>query len=177
VTAAPVYVTDRPFLLDRDEMTAVVDEQWVSLVRMGLLLLGDRASAEDAVQDACEATWRLAPAVRDRDHLIAYLRTAVVNRCRSAGRRRSTAQRFLAAARPADEPAADVPVLAGEADRALLDALHRLSPRQREVVVLRYWSGLSERQIAEALDIAPGTVKSTASDALTRLHALLGDLR
>jgi RNA polymerase sigma-70 factor (sigma-E family) len=166
------------FAIDAPTLSAVVDEQWTSLTRLAVLLLGDRASAEDAVQDACEATWRVRPTVTDRDHLVAYLRTAVVNRCRSAGRRRGTVQRFLASARPGDHaPAADGPVLAAETDAAVLAALARLAPRQREVLVLRYWSELSEREIAESLGIAPGTVKSTASDALTRLNTLLGELR
>ena len=165
------------FVLDGDTMSAVVDEQWTSMTRLAVLLLGDRAAAEDAVQDACEATWRLRPALNDRDHLVGYLRRAVVNRCHSAGRRTGTARRYLATARTEDEPAADVPVLAAETDRAVLAALARLAPRQREVVVLRYWSELSEREIAETLGIARGTVKSTASDALARLNALLGDLR
>ena len=165
------------FELDAATMSAVVDEQWTPLVRLALLLLGSRAAAEDAVQDACEATWRVRPAVSDRDHLVAYLRRAVVNRCHSAGRRAGTVRRFLAAARPEDEPPADVAVLAAEADRAVLAALDRLAPRQREVVVLRYWADLSEREIAQTLGIAPGTVKSTASSALARLDALLGDLR
>ena len=166
------------FTVDAPTLSAVVDQQWTPLTRLALLLLGDRASAEDAVQDACEATWRLQPRVNDRDHLTAYLRTAVVNRCRSAGRRRGTVHRFLASARPPDDaPAADVPVLAAESDAAVLAGLARLAPRQREVLVLRYWSELSEREIAETLGIAPGTVKRTASDALARLNTLLGDLR
>jgi len=166
------------FSLDAPTLSAVVDEQWTSLTRLAVLLLGDRASAEDAVQDACEATWRVQPALADREHLIAYLRTAVVNKCRSAGRRRGTVHRFLASVRTVDDaPAADVPVLAAESDAIVLAALAQLAPRQREVLVLRYWSELSEREIAESLGIAPGTVKSTASAALTRLNALLGDLR
>jgi RNA polymerase sigma factor (sigma-70 family) len=165
------------FCLDTSTMSLVIDEQWQALTRLAMLLLGDLASAEAAVQDACEATWRLRPAVRDREHLVAYLRSAVVNRCRSAGRRRVTTRRFLAAVRPDPAPAADVPLLLAEASAAVMAALARLAPRQREVLVLRYWSQLSEREIAEALGIAPGTVKSTASDALVRLNHLLGEFR
>ncbi|MCW2508712.1 MAG: hypothetical protein JWP68_1860, partial [Modestobacter sp.] len=66
VTAAPPRVTERLFQLDQATMTAIVDEEWLPLVRLAVLLLGDRPSAEDAVQDACEATWRLAPPVPDR---------------------------------------------------------------------------------------------------------------
>jgi len=95
----------------------------------------------------------------------------------TARRRTETAHRYVASARVDDEPAADLSVLAAETDRLLLAALARLTARQREVLVLRYWSDLSEREIAETLGIARGTVKSTASDALARLNALLGDHR
>ena len=177
VTAAPPRVAGPAFLLDASTMSAVVDDQWQPMTRLAMLLLGDLASAEDAVQDACEGTWRIRPEVRNRQHLVAYLRTAVINRCRSAGRRRGTTRRFLAAVRPDVAPAADAPLLLAEASSAVVAALDRLAPRQREVLVLRYWSQLSEREIAEALGVAPGTVKSTASDALTRLNRLLGELR
>jgi RNA polymerase sigma-70 factor (sigma-E family) len=180
LTSATPRVDHTDFVLDADVMTAVVDEQWTSLIRLAVLLLGDRAAAEDAVQDACEATWRRHPQLHDREHLIGYLRRAVVNRCHSTGRRTGTVRRFLASVRADDTPtapAADVPVLTAEADAELLAALARLTARQREVLVLRYWSELSERQIAETLGIAPGTVKSTASAALARLNTLLGDLR
>ena len=176
IAAPPAMVASR-FQLDRAAMSAVVDEQWTPLIRLAHLLLGDRAAAEDAVQDACEATWRLRPEVNDREHLIAYLRRAVVNRAHSARRRSETAHRHVASARVDDEPAADLSVLAAETDRLLLAGLARLTARQREVLVLRYWSELSEREIAETLGIARGTVKSTASDALARLNTLLGDLR
>jgi RNA polymerase sigma factor (sigma-70 family) len=59
-------------------------------------------------------------------------------------------------------------------DAALLEAVHRLPPRQREVLVLRYYADLSERQIADALDISPGSVKAHASRALTTLRSTLG---
>lgn len=162
-------------------MNEVVAEQWPSLVRLAALLLGDRAPAEDVVQDACEATWRRRPAVTDRDHLVGYLRTAVVNGCRAAGRRRSMAARYLHLFHPStehdSEPAADAPMLAAERRTEVIAALARLGGRQREVLVLRYWAELSETEIAEALSISRGTVKSTAHHALHRLAILLGDNR
>ena len=131
MTAAPPRVADPVFSLDAGTTTAVIDDQWTPLTRLAVLLLGDRAAAEDAVQDACEATPRLSSPVRDREHLVAYLRTAVVNRCRPPGAAAVPARRFLASARPVDAPAADAPVLAEETDRALLAGLARLAPRQR----------------------------------------------
>jgi RNA polymerase sigma-70 factor (sigma-E family) len=177
VTATVPALEGAGLVVDAATMSAVVQEQWASLIRLAALLLGDVASAEDAVQDACEATWRVQPRLRDRDHLVAYLRTAVVNRSRSAGRRRTTAARHLSLVRPDHAPAADVPVLAAESGAEVLAALAQLAPRQREVLVLRYWTGLSERDIAETLGIAPGTVKRTAAEALSRLNRLLENLR
>lgn len=169
------------WVLTPESMSEVVAEQWPAMVRLAALLVGDRAPAEDVVQDVCEATWRRHPEVRDRDHLIAYLRTGVLNGCRSAGRRRTTLARYLpmlhAAAERDHEPAADAPMLATERRTEVIAALARLGDRQREVLVLRYWAELSESEIAEALSISRGTVKSTAHHGLRRLTALLGDPR
>jgi len=145
----------------------------MSLVRLAVLLVDDRASAEDVVQDAFAGLAAHRTGLRDADKALVYLRRAVVNRSRSALRRRRTVRgyappRGVEAARP-DERA----VLAEE-HREILVALHRLAPRQREVLVLRYWSGLSEAEIAEALGISRGTVKSTASRALSHLETLIG---
>jgi RNA polymerase sigma factor (sigma-70 family) len=61
-----------------------------------------------------------------------------------------------------------------EEHREILAAVDRLAPRQREVLVLRYWSGLTEAEIAETLGISRGAVKSTASRALDRLEKIMG---
>ena len=178
---APLGTGSSDWALTLPAMNEIVAEQWPALVRLAALLLGDRAPAEDVVQDACEATWRRRPAVTSRDHLIGYLRTAVVNGCRSAGRRRATAARHLHLFRPSTEhdhePAADVPMLAAERRTEVIAALARLGDRQREVLVLRYWAELTESEIAEAMSISRGTVKSTAHHALHRLAFLLGDTR
>jgi RNA polymerase sigma factor (sigma-70 family) len=71
------------------------------------------------------------------------------------------------------EPAAEDLAVLGEGDREVLAALGRLTSRQRQVVVLRYWSELSEQEIADALRVSRGTVKSTASRALTILREAL----
>ena len=144
----------------------------LSLVRLAVLLVDDRASAEDVVQDAFAGLAANGAKLRDPDKALAYLRQAVVNRSRSALRRRRTARgyappRSIEAVRP-DERA----VLAEE-HREILAALDRLAPRQREVLVLRYWSGLSEAEIAEALGITRGSVKSTASRALDQLETIM----
>jgi RNA polymerase sigma-70 factor (sigma-E family) len=144
----------------------------LTLVRLAMLLVDDRASAEDVVQDAFAGLAAKRGGLRDPDAALAYLRRSVVNRSRSALRRRRTARgyappRSVEAARP-DERA----VLAEE-HREILAALDRLAARQREVLVLRYWSGLSEAEIADALGISRGSVKSTASRALDQLETFM----
>lgn len=91
---------------------------------------------------------------------------------RSVLRRRRTARAYTP---PHQGPGApvDEPLLLAEEHRQVLDALAHLTARQREVLVLRYWSELTEAQIAETLGVSRGTVKSTASRALGTPEKLL----
>jgi RNA polymerase sigma-70 factor (sigma-E family) len=144
------------------------DAHALQLVRLAVLLVGDRPSAEDVVQDAFVGLYRALHRLRDRASALPYLRAAVVNGSRSVlrGRRRAAA-RLL----PPEPPAwsAEAAALAGEERREVLAAVARLPRRSREVLVLRYYLGLSGGEIAEALGISRGTVSSTASRALTTL--------
>jgi len=144
----------------------------LALVRLAVLLVDDLATAEDVVQDAFAGLTARRRLLRDPDAALGYVRTAVVNRCRSALRRRRTARAFVPP-RPDEPERPETIALLAEEHRAVIDALAELPPRQREVLVLRYWSGLSEAEIASALSISRGTVKSTASRALGRLEQLL----
>ena len=145
----------------------------LSLVRLAVLMVDDLPTAEDIVQDVFAALCRRhGTDLRSIDDPHAYLTAAVMNAARSALRRRRTARDYVppqAGVAPAAEDAA----LLGQADREVLDALARLTVRQRQVVVLRYWSQLSEHEIAGALRVSRGTVKSTAARALTILRGLL----
>jgi len=143
-----------------------------AMVRLAVLLVDDLHTAEDVVQDAYGKLYAGWDRLRDPDAAVGYLRTAVVNGCRSVLRRRRTARLFIPP-RQVDVPAADTGMLLAEEHRGVLAALKRLPRRQREVLVLRFWSELSEAQIADALGISRGTVKSSASRGLTALSALL----
>ena len=153
----------------------------LALVRLAVLLVDDLPTAEDVVQDAFAAAYRRHGAgLSGVENPDAYLNTAVVNAARSVLRRRRTFRATLPAlsalsAQPRVEhaPPTDENLLIAEEHREVLAALRRLPQRQREVLVLRYWSGLSEAQIAESLDISRGTVKSTASRGLAALEKLL----
>jgi RNA polymerase sigma factor (sigma-70 family) len=100
----------------------------------------------------------------------------VLNGCRSVLRRRAAARRVGAAHR--DEPpakSAENEVILSEDRRQVLAALARLPRRRRELLVLRYYLGLSEAEIAAVLGISPGTVKSTAARGLAALARDLGE--
>ncbi|MGW3998690.1 RNA polymerase sigma factor [Amycolatopsis sp. NPDC004772] len=138
------------------------------LVRLAVLLLGDRGLAEDVVQDAFLALVRHWP-LDDPAGAGGYLRVSVVNGARSAHRRAARRLRHRPGDRD-DVPPADTGVLLGEEHREVLAAVRRLPRRQREVLVLRYWAGLSEAEIADALGVSRGTVKTCASRALAKLE-------
>ncbi|WP_410644997.1 RNA polymerase sigma factor [Amycolatopsis sp. lyj-346] len=141
------------------------------LVRLAVLLLGDRGLAEDVVQDAFVALVRRWP-LDDPAGAGGYLRVSVVNGARSAHRRAARRLRHRPGDRD-DVPPADAGVLLGEEHREVLAAVRRLPRRQREVLVLRYWTGLSEAEIADTLGVSRGTVKTCASRALAKLEGAL----
>jgi len=141
------------------------------LVRLAVLLVDDQATAEDVVHDVfarLQRGWRL----QDPDKALAYLQRAVVNTSRSVLRRRRTVRSHVV---PHDPPVSgpEALVVLAEEHREVLAALQQLPNRQREVLVLRYWSDLSEAQISQTLGISTGTVKSTASRALDALERIL----
>ncbi|MFD8392286.1 RNA polymerase sigma factor [Streptomyces sp. NPDC059680] len=149
----------------------------LALVRLAVLLVDDLPTAEDVVQDAFTALFRRhGHRLASLDDPEAYLRTSVVNAARSVLRRRRTVRAHT----PAPEqhaPAPEEDVLLHEDHREVLAALRTLTRRQREVLVLRYWSHLSEAEIAATLGLSRGAVKSTASRALDALGRRLEGLR
>jgi RNA polymerase sigma factor (sigma-70 family) len=130
-------------------------------VRAATLLLGSVAAAQDAVHDAFVEVYR-------RWHRIEvpgpYLHRSVLNRCRDVLRRREVAARHERALLVDDVPAQDAP---------LFDALARLPFNQRAVVVLRFYVGLGEAEIADQLGCPPGSVGPWTRRALDRLAAEL----
>jgi RNA polymerase sigma-70 factor (sigma-E family) len=161
----------------RVDVPSLYQSHWRYLVRLAVLLVDDAASAEDVVQDAFVALHRKADALRDPDAALAYLRTSVLNLSRSVIRRRQVARKHLKVAEPEAGPAADHDVLLRDEHRAALAAVRALPRRQSEVLVLRYWGGLSEREIAESLGISAGSVKSAASRGMATLQQRLGGKR
>ncbi len=157
-------------------VVALFDAHYTGLCRLATLLLDDPGQAEEAVQEAFLRTfvgWRR---LRHPERAHAYLRAAVVNQCRSRGRRRSTEQRGNRAVWSEAREDAGFPDVERAGDvLAVLDAVRSLPTRQREAVVLRYYGDLSEADVARALGCAVGTVKSQLSKARTTLSRLLED--
>ena len=140
------------------------------LLRTAALLTGDRGLAEDLVHDAFIGLQRRWGHLTDRAAAAGYLRVSVLNGARSLHRRRSLFHRGLESIEPTAAPEVDVALLLAEEHREVIAAVRALPRRQQDVVVLRYWLDMSEAEIARALGISAGTVKSSASRALRALE-------
>lgn len=134
----------------------------LGMVRLAFLMVGSRQLAEEIVQ---EAFARLLERWDNTQSPGAYLRTCVVNGYKGAYRRRALERRTAAR-----EPDPD-PVSLGVDD--LNDALAALPPRRRAAILLRYYGGLSEAEIAGVLRVRPGTVKSLLSRGLAQLREVI----
>jgi RNA polymerase sigma-70 factor (sigma-E family) len=171
----PAPPTPRPTGEDAERPRTLADlyaEHRMRLVRMAILLVDEPATAEDVVQEAFAGLHRNWSGLRDEHAAVAYLRTAVVNGSRSVLRRRRTARDYVPPHAVTARSAESLAMLSAE-HQAVVDALAGLPPRQREVLVLRYYGGLSEAEIAEATGISRGAVKSTASRALDSVADVL----
>jgi RNA polymerase sigma-70 factor (sigma-E family) len=158
---------------DADEaVTALYGAHYRSLVRLAALLLRDADEAEEVVQDAFVAMHDGWGRLRDADKALAYLRRSVVNRSRSALRRRAVRERYVPASLP-DVHSAEHHALLAVEHRAVVDALRALPERQREAVVLRYYADLSEADTARAMGISAGAVKSHTARAMAALRTNL----
>jgi RNA polymerase sigma-70 factor (sigma-E family) len=144
------------------------------LVRLAMLLVDIPATAEDVVQEAFTGLHRHWTGLRDETAAVAYLRAAVVNGSRSVLRRRRTAREYVPPHAANARSAESLAMLSAE-HQSVVDALGQLPPRQREVLVLRYYGGLTESEISEAAGMSRGTVKSTASRALDAVARIMAE--
>jgi RNA polymerase sigma-70 factor (sigma-E family) len=144
------------------------------LVRFAYLLCGDWHRAEDTVQRALTRLYLAWKRLDHTDAIDAYVRTIVVRVLADEGRLARYRRERLGVPMPEPTPATDQ---SGRADErmAILDALRRVPPRQRAVLVLRYWEDLSVEQAADLLGCSPGTVKSQTSRGLETLRRLLAE--
>lgn len=144
---------------------------WPRLYRSSYLLTGNHADAEDLAQQTLLQAYRSWAKVSRADQPAAYLRRIQTNLFVSHQRPRKRTLEILTEAPPEPHPATEE----GPEDRMeLWPHVASLPPRQRAVIVLRYYERLSEREIAEVLGCSTGTVKSTAHHALNALRAAIG---
>lgn len=152
---------------DEDRYREYVRARTPGLRRTAFLICGDWHRAEDAVQAVLVALYVRPP--RDWAAADAWVRTALARKLIDESRRPWHRERLSA-----DLPDTAAPDGPEAADRlALLDALRGLPPRQRAVVVLRFWDDLSVGQTAAALGMSDGTVKSYTSRGLASLRAVM----
>jgi RNA polymerase sigma-70 factor (sigma-E family) len=140
------------------------------LVKLAYSLCGDRERAEDAVQETLVKVYKRWSKLEDP---LAYARTTTVNATRDDWRRSARQQRIGAALQRFPLPDPSEPQEQLLQRDALMTAMDGLPRRQREVLVLRYGSQLSEAETASVLEISVGTVKSQCSRALARMRELL----
>jgi RNA polymerase sigma-70 factor (sigma-E family) len=156
--------------LSDEDYTEFVHASWPVLYRTAYLMLGDRGLAEDLVQTALAKTYASWGKVRDLGAARAYARTTLVNTATSWFRKKGWRN---------ERPTERLREQAYDEDPTvrpgLMQALGQLPPRQRAVVVLRFYDDLSVADTARTLGCAEGTVKSQTFDALATLRTLLGE--
>jgi RNA polymerase sigma factor (sigma-70 family) len=164
---------------DADAYGALVARHQQVAFRTAYVVCGDAAEAEDAAQEAFLRAHAALPRFRDgapfRPWLLRIVANEARNRRRSAGRRAHLVTRaaVVAGAAAVAGGGAEAVVLAGSERAALAEALGRLAPAHREILLLRHVLDLTERECAAALRCRPGTVKSRHARALDRLRAEL----
>ena len=148
---------------------------WPRLYRYAYLLTGQHADAEDLAQATLLRAYKSWEKVRRADSPTAYVRATLTNTYLASKRPRAARLEVLADSPPEPAPGGRGGEVATDDHLTLWPHIQSLPPRQRAVIVLRYYEGLSEREIAEALGCSPGTVKSSAHHALRSLRTALGE--
>lgn len=156
-----------------DDFSDFVLRTWSHLDRIALALTGSRHDADDLLQNSYAKAYKAWPRLLQMEHPEAYVRRILVNESTSSWR-----LRWRRKERPTSSPP-DTATAAPEDEYLTRDvvwrAIQRLPPRQRAVLVLRYYEDLDVRDTAEALDVSTGTVKSQCKAALDKLRLALDE--
>src|SRR6478752_140042 len=153
-------------------VTELYSLHYRALVRLAVLLVRDIPTAEDVVQDSFVAMHEGWQRLRNAESALAYLRHAVLNRSRSVLRHRAVVDKYRPKPAP-DMPSAEHGALVRLERAAVVAALRKLPARQREAIVLRYYADCSEAEVAAAMGISCGAVKSHTARAIAALRAEL----
>ncbi len=178
--AAATDVSGQPGATAEAAVTGLYQAHALRLIRLAHIMLGDRPSAEDVVQEAFCGLYRRWDQLSHSGNASRYLHSSVLNGCRSALRHRIT-RRTTPSAEPAlgsvqaTEISAEATMLSGEERQHVLVAVRRLPPRQREALVLRFYLDLTEAEIAATMGIGQSSVRSATHRALASLARILGE--
>jgi RNA polymerase sigma-70 factor (sigma-E family) len=166
VPAPPLTAAD-----PADQVTVLYQAHALGLLRLAVIMLGERQAAEDVVQDAFLGLFRRWGALNDPERALAYVRSSVFNGCRTVLRKRARNREFMLA--DPDAESAEASAVLGEEHREVLAALRRLPGRQREAVALRYCLDMSVGDVARAMGVTEGTVKSATSRGIAAITRML----
>ena len=156
---------DEPGVGGFEELAALYQEQYRPMVRLACLLVDRQESAEEIVQDAFVRLHASLDRIEDPSRQVSYLRSIVMNLARDRLRHRGVVRRYVL--RPETPGSgADMPTIQREDEREVIEALKRLPDRQREALVLRFYGDCTAEEIAEAMGISRGAVKSHLHRAL-----------
>jgi RNA polymerase sigma-70 factor (sigma-E family) len=157
-------------------VSALYQDYALSMVRLAHVILGDRAAAEDVVQEAFSGLYRRWGHLSDHDKALSYVRTCVLNASRTALRR---GKREFSAESPGGrgtrpiQSASQMSVDDEDERVTVMAALRRLPNRQREVLVLRFYLDMTDQEIADQMGIGASTVRSSAHRALVAVGRIL----
>ena len=164
----------QPVTTAETAVTALYQAHALGMIRLAHIMLGDRQSAEDVVQEAFCGLYRRWSHLADPASAVHYVRSAVLNHCRSVLRRRTTSQAPRGMASHSEPVrSAESAVLTREERDEIMRAVRRLPPRQREALVLRFYLDLSAEESAITMGISPSSVRSAIARGLASLGRIL----
>jgi RNA polymerase sigma-70 factor (sigma-E family) len=155
-------------------VTELYQAHALGMIRLAHIMLGDRQSAEDVVQDAFCGLYRRWSGLADTASAVHYVRSSVLNSCRSALRRRRSSQAgYRKLGQQPTVLSAESAALTSEERREVMAALRRLPARQREALVLRFYLDASAEEAAATMGISASSVRSATHRALATLARML----
>jgi len=161
--------------LTHAEVVELYEANHAGLLRFASLMAPENGMAEDLVQEAFVRLYKSWGRIRDPEKVPAYLRSTVANLARGRGRRMGVAQRNRPAPGP-DASSAEEGAIRDESRNEVVATLRTLPGRQRECLVLRYYEGLNETEIAKTLGISVGSVRTHTSRGMATMQKRLGGL-
>ena len=163
-----------PVVPGAEMVKALFQSEYGRMVRLAQYLAADPDRGEEIAQEAFAVVMRRAATLAEPAQAGAYLRRVVINLARSAARRRRLSFRIGVPSWAVEEESAEISAVISER-QAVLGALGKLSRRQRECLVLRFYLDMTEEQVAASLSVSLGAVKTHSHRGITALAQILGE--